>query len=260
MKFLKKISFVCHAVDNIATYPAAIWNGETAGRDSADGISKAPDKKDWQRVVHEVAAAQRSILGYDPDTTIDSYGTVATVTGLTVKEYGNAACHKTILTLDEVEVATLDGTTPATHAAWGTKNLYTFPEGHVVILAAHQIYPVGGLEARDGGGAGIKDTAELEIGVGSVARADANDFDLHTVTTNDNIVPLVVAAALVSGASNAIEASPATARTNIDGSAAAVVARLNVITATNDADHGPLPDVLKVSGTITIVWTMQGND
>ena len=145
------------SVNNIATYPAEIWDGDTAGRDSDDGISKAPDRKDWQRAVNEVAAVQRSILGYDPDTTIDSHGTVATVTGLTVKEYGNAACHKTILTLDEVEVATLDGTTPATHAAWGTKDLYTFPEGHVVILAAHQIYPSGGLEARDGGGAGIKE-------------------------------------------------------------------------------------------------------
>jgi len=260
MRFLKKVSFTCHAVDSIATYPAEIWDGDTAGRDSDLGLLKAPDKRDWHRFINEIAAVQRSNRGIDPDTTINSHGTVATVSGLTVKEYGNAALHKTILTLDEVEVSTLDGTTPGTHAAWGTKDLYTFPQGHVSVIGAHQIYPSGGLEARDGGGAGIKDTAELEIGVGSVARGDANDFDLHTVTTNDNIVPLHVCAALSGGASAAIEASPAAAASNIDGSAAAVVARLNVITATNDADHGPLPDVLKVSGTITIIWTMQGND
>lgn len=260
MNFLKKISFICYAVDGIATYPAEIWDGDTRDRDSDLGILKAPNARDWHRAINEIAAVQRSNSGYDPDTAINSHGTVATVTGLSVVEYGNAAIHKTVLTLDEVEVATLDGTTPATHAAWGTKDLYTFPQGHIVILGSCQVYPVGGLEARDGGGAGIKDTAELEIGVGSVARGDANDFDLHTVTTNDNIVPLHVAAALVSGASNAIEASPAAAESRIDGSAAAVVAKLNVITATDGNDHGPLPDVLKVSGTITIIWTVQGND
>ena len=247
-------------VNDTATYPGSIWDGDTGDRDSDLGILRAPNARDWFRAIGEIAALQRSLQGYDPDRAIDNYGTLASVSGLSVREYGNGATHRTILTLDEVEVSTLDGTTPATHAAWGTKNLYTFPEGHVLIFAAHQIYPVGGLEAETGGGAGIKDTAELEIGVGSVARGDANDFDLHTVTTNDNIIPLVVAAALSGGASAAIESSPATALTYIDGSASAVIAKLNVITATNDADHGPLPDVLKVSGTITIIWTVQGND
>lgn len=247
-------------VDGTATYPGAIWDGDTSARDSDLGILRAPNARDWGRVVNEIAALQRSLQGYDPDRAIDTYGTLATVTGLSVREYGNGAVHKTIMTLDEVEVSTLDGTTPATHAAWGTKDLYTFPEGHVTILGAHQIYPVGGLEVTTGGGAGIKDTAELEIGVGSVARGDAGDFDLNTVSTNNNIVPLVVAAALSSGASAAIESSPAAATSFIDGSAGAVVAKLNVITATDDADHGPLPDILKVSGTITIIWTVQGND
>ena len=247
-------------LDSQATYPAAIWDGDTRGRNSDDGALRAPDARDWERAIAEIRAIQKSNQGYDPDVTINSYGAVAVVTGLTVVERGNAACHKTILTLNEVEVATLDGVVPATDAAWGTKDLYTFPEGHVVILGSHQIYPLGGLEARDGGGAGIKDTAELEIGVGSVARANATDFDLHATTTNDNIVPLVVAAALSGGASGAIESSPGTARAFLDGSGGAIVARLNVITATDGNDHGPLPDVLKVSGTITIIWTMQGND
>jgi len=247
-------------VNSDTTYPAAIWDGDTNDHDSDSGILRAPNQRDWARLVNEVAATQRSLGGYDPDRALDTYGTLATVTGLTVKEYGNGAVHKTIMTLDEVEVSTLDGTTPATHAAWGTKALYTFPAGHVIIIGGHQVYPVGGLEATTGGGAGIKDTAELEIGVGSVARGDANDFDLHTITTNDDIVPLVVAAALSGGASAAIESSPAAASSFIDGSASAVVARLNVISATDDTDHGPLPDVLKVSGTITIIWTMQGDD
>ena len=260
MKYLKIVSVTCYGVNSTATYPGAIWDGDTGDRDSDLGILRAPNARDWGRVVNEIAALQRSLQGYDPDRAIDTFGTVASVTGLSVREYGNGAAHKTILTLDEVEVSTLDGTTPATHAAWGTKNLYTFPEGHVLILASHQVYPVGGLEARDGSGAGIKDTAELEIGVGSVARGDANNFDLHTVTTNDDIVPLHVAAALTGGASTAIESSPAAAASFIDGSASAVVAKLNVCSATDGTDHGPLPDVLKVSGTITIVWTIQGND
>lgn len=246
--------------NNTPTYPAAIWDGDTGDRDTDLGILRAPNARDWARLVNEVAAVQRSLRGYDPDRAIDTYGTLATVSGLTVEEYGNGATHKTILTLDEVEVSTLDGVTPATDAAWGTKDLYTFPEGHVIILGAHQVYPIGGLEAETGGTAGLLDTAILEVGVGSVARGNASDFDLSTVATNNNIVPLVVIAALVSGASAAIESSPATAASFIDGSASAVVAKLNVITATNDAEHGPLPDVLKVSGTITMIWTMQGDD
>lgn len=247
------------SLNSAATFPAAIWDGDSGNRDSADDNKRAPDFRDWKRLVAEIRAVQESNSGIDPNTTLNSHGVLATVTGLTVKEYGNAAIHKTVITLDEVDVVTEDGTN-ASYAAFGTKGLYTFPEGHMLLLGSHQVYPSGGLEATTGGGGGISDTATLEIGVGSTVRTDDADFDLSTDASDQDIVPLHIAAALSSGASAAIETSALTAAVFFDGSAGAIVATLNVISATDDTDHGAADDVLKVSGTITLIWTMQGDN
>lgn len=240
-----------------ATYPASIWDGDSANRDSDDGVQAAPDHRDWERMIAEIAAVQESNRGIDPDTTINNHGTLESVTGLSVEEYGNAALHKTVITLDAVELDTTDGSTPATDAAWATQKLYTFPEGHVVVVGAHQVYPLGKIEAVTGGGGGLSDTADLEIGVGTTARANASNFQLQTA--EDNIVPGQAGVDLTSKTSDAIESSQLAAALFFDGSASAAAANLNVVTLDN-ADHGTSADKLKVSGTITILWTMQGND
>jgi hypothetical protein len=256
MKFLKKVSFTCYALSRAATFPSEIWDGDSANRDSDNNNFAAPDARDWARMIAEVAAVQRSNSGIDPDTTINSHGTLATVTGLTVKEYGNAAVHKTVLTLDEVAITMTDGTTPATDAMWGTKALYTFPVGHVLILGAHQVYPLGLIAATTGGGTGLSDTADLEIGVGTTARANAANFAL--AAAEDNIVPGQAGVDLVAAISDAIESNQLAAVLFFDGTTACV-ANLNAITL-DDADAGTVADILVVSGTITILWTMQGDN
>ncbi|KKM61511.1 hypothetical protein LCGC14_1531020, partial [marine sediment metagenome] len=132
-----------------ASYPSSVWNGDTGNRDMSLAQKKSPDWRDWLRIVEEVAASQTKIdsngVGTD-SAAIHSVGAVVVKTGLSVVEKGNGAVHKTVITLDEVSIASADGSTPGTDGAWGTQNLYTFPAGHVNMLGAHAVFPLGDLE------------------------------------------------------------------------------------------------------------------
>jgi len=239
-----------------ATYPASIWDGDSGNRDSDANRQAAPDWRDWNRMINEIRAVQQSNRGIDPDTVINNHGILTSKTGLTVQEYGNAAVHKTILTLDSMAMASTDGSTAGTDAAWGTQELYTFPEGHIIILGAHQVFPLGKLIATTGGGTGFSTTADFEIGVGTDVRGQATNFALQAA--EKDIVP-ASDCDLTAKTSDAIESAQLAAALFKDGSAGAITANLNFCTL-DDADHGTVADILTVSGTITILWTMQGND
>ena len=243
----------------VASYPSSVWNGDTDNRDMSLAQQKAPDHRDWIRLIEEMAATQTKIdsnnVGTDA-TAIDSVGAVISKTGLSVVEKGNGAIHKTVITLDEVEVASTDGSTAGTDGAWGTQSLYTFPAGHVNIIGAHAVFPLGDLEAVTGGGVGFSDTADFGIGVGTVAAANSTEFGIST--TEENIVA-EMDVDLTSKTSDAIESAANGTTATYDGSTSAVVARLNYRTL-DDADHGAVADVLKVSGTITLVWSILGDD
>ncbi len=243
----------------MSSFPTSVWDGDSGSRDSDTYVSRAPDARDWQRIIAEVAAVQSRVLddeaGVDDDT-LDSVGTVAVVTGLSAVEKGNGSIHKTILTLDEVDVATTDGSTPATDGAWGTKTLYTFPVGRLVILSAHAVFPLGGLVATTGGGTGLSDTADLGIGVGTVAAAQATEFGLSGTAEN---IAAEMDVNLVAGASDAVETATNVTAAAHDGTSSAISAKLNLRTLGDD-DHGVTADILVVSGTITILWTMIGDE
>ena len=194
--------------------------------------------------------------GVDSDA-IDSIGTLETVSGLTAVEKGNAAVHKTILTLVEVALASTDGTTAGTDGAWGTDKLYTFPEGHVTIHAAHMVSALGGIEAVTGGDDGFSNTANIEVGVGSVASAQATAFGLENGTQEDIIDALDVD--LTAKTSDAIESTANSTPATYDGSTTPSTLNLNFRTLA-DGDHGLNADVLKISGTITVVWSLLGDD
>lgn len=237
-----------------ASYPTSVWDGDSKNRDSDVPVKKAPDHRDWQRLIAEVAATQTRVdnnnSGVDSDA-IDSIGTAETVSGLSVVEKGDGALHKTVFTLDEVAVASTDA---GANGAQATKKLYTFPEGQIVILGAHQVYPLGSLEAVTGGDGGFSDSSNFSIGVGS---AEANAGVDLTGTEED-----ICAAAdvdLTTKTSNAIESGINASLLPLDGSSTAIPVWLNVSTLA-DGDHGAAADVLNVSGTITIAWTVLGND
>ena len=231
-----------------ATFPGAIWDGDSGSRDSDAGHIRAPDHKDWSRLISELAAAQRSNQGYDPDTALNTYGALGAISGVTVKERGNAAVHKTIITLAEAVMTMTEGSTPASDAVWGTFPLYTFPVGHIIIFGAHAVFPLGLIEAGVGG---LTDTADLEFGMGTTARANQTNFAL--AAAEKNLIPENVCTQMVSGLSVAIESAVLAAALFFDGTGGAV-ANLNFITS-DDADCTG-SDTLIVSGTITMLWTM----
>ena len=255
MKFLKTTTFTCYGLDGTATFPTSAWDGDSGNRDSDDGRMAAPDYRDWARMVREVAAVQNSNLGVD-DNTLHTIGTLGATAGLSVKERGNAAIHKTIITLTNVALATTDGTVPATDAHWATLPLYTFPVGQLVFFGAHFVFPVAGIVATVGAGGGLSDTADLEVGVGTLARGNTSDFAL--AATEHNLIPEQTGVDLVAASSDAIESSNLAAALHFDGTTACVV-NLNIIT-TDDADAGVLPDLLTLNGTITFVWTSVGDE
>ncbi len=244
------------AFDGIATYPDNVWDGDSGNRDSDSGDQKSPDWRDWERMLAEMRAVQQSNSGYDP-TTLNSFGAIGSGDGISLVERGNAAIHKTIITLTDRVIVMTDGTTPATDAMFGTSPLYTFPEGHVVVLGAHVVFPLGKVTAGTGGGAGLSDTADLEFGIGTTARANQTNFAL--AAAERNIIPELVLAQMVGGTTAAIESFQASAALFFDGSASAAIANANFITS-DDADAGTTADTLIVSGTITLLWTMQGDD
>lgn len=239
-----------------AGFPTSIWDGDSANRDSDNAPQSAPDHRDWDRMVAEVAATQRSNSGYSPDV-IDSVGVLATKTGLTVVEKGNAALHKTIISMTEMSLVSTDGTTPATDGAWGTQPIYTFPTGRITLLGSHIQFPIGGLEAVTGGGTGFSDTADFEIGLGSAAAAQAGSFDLNGGDEEDIIAAIV--AALVAAASPAVETGLGGAVATIDGTGGSYTANLNFRTV-DDADHGTTADVLLCTGVCTFLWSLLGDD
>ncbi len=178
-------------------------------------------------------------------------GAVTSKTGLTVAELGDGAMHKTVLTLTAVAMASTDATTDGART---TQELYTFPEGHIIILAAHAVFDLGDIVATTGGDDGYSDAANLGIGVGTVAANAGTGLD---GTEEDICTEMDVN--LTSKASDA-EAAVAQATSAVyDGSTSAIKAILNTSTL-GDGDHGANPDTLTVTGTITIVWTTIGDD
>lgn len=244
----------------MVSFPTAVWDGDSDNRDSDDGVQRAPDHRDWSRMIAEVAAAQTRILsnqqGSD-DTTIDSVGTLATVTGLSVSEKGDGAMHKTVITLASVSVASVDGSTPATDGAWGTKLLYTFPQGHVQLFGAHFTSALGAVAAVTGGGTGFADDADFGLGFGTAAAANSTEFGIST--TEENIVA-EIDYDLTSGASDAAEVG-VTDGTQVvfDGSTTPIGVNLNFRTLA-DGDHGTTADALTISGTLTLTWGILGDD
>ncbi len=188
--------------------------------------------------------------GVDGDA-IDSVGTLESVSGLSVVEKGDAGIHKTTMTLLNVDMASVDA---GANGAQATKKLYTFPEGQIVILGAHMVFPVGGIECVIGGGDGYLDAANLDIGVG-VAEADAG----VGLAGDEQNICVLADVDLTAKTSDAIESGINAALLPLDGSATAIPVWLNSSTLA-DGDHGANPDVLRVDGTITIVWTVLGND
>lgn len=240
-----------------ASFPTAVWDGDSETRNSDDGVRRAPDSRDWDRNIQEMAATQRALKGIDADNSLHTIGALISKSGLSVVESGTGAVHKSIFTFTAMSMVSTDGTTPATDGAWGTQNLYTFPVGHIAILGSHLVFPLAKLVGVTGGGAGFSDTADFEIGVGTVASGQDTSWGLGNGTEENIVAALDVD--LTSATSDAIESAAQVSAAVYDGSSTAVVARMNFRTLADD-DHGATADALLLTGVLTVLWSNLGDN
>ena len=245
----------------MVSYPTSVWDGDSGNRDSDDGFQASPDHRDWDRVIAEVAAAQGQVnanqagVAYPANAT-HTVGAVTTKTGLSLVEYGDAAIHKTVFTFASMAMASTDGAVPASDGAWGSQELYTFPEGQLLFIGAQFVSPLAGLIATTGGGTGFSDTSDFGIGVGTVAAANSTEFGLST--TEEDIIA-EIDCDLTAATSDAIESGVNGTAAVHDGTAGAIAFFLNYRTL-DDADHGAVADILTVNGTLTLLWSVLGDD
>ncbi len=174
---------------------------------------------------------------------LHSVGAVETVSGLAVAEYGDGATHKTVLTLTAVDLETVDGTDPPNDGAWAALKLYTFPAGTKISTLSH--FKVSFAEAN-AGSAGFTATSDFDIGLGSVAVAQAVAFSLSGTQSDYN-----EATVALSGGASTDDTDTQTTVTNL--TSRDLYLNLRIV---DDADHGTANGIVEVTGVITITWTM----
>ncbi len=216
-----------------------LWDG-TSSRRSA-GSQRAPDRVDYDKTIEQIRLAQNGFNAVDA-VTLQSVGAQETISGLAITEYGDGAMHKTVFTFTAFSLATLDGVTPATDGAWGTDQLYTFPTGSKLLQASGFDLNLANVAGDDG----LTDTADFDIGLGSVAVAAATAFSL-TGTLSDYGDATV---ALSGGASTGDAATVSTPAVHT-----ATGLHLNLRTVDN-ADHGVAAGAVLLTGSGFIVWSM----
>jgi len=234
-----------------------VWDGDSKNRDSDNAPQKGPNYQDWARLVLELSTLQTRVdandTGYDDDT-LHTVGTAGVKDGMVVTEEGDGAVHKTTFTFDEMSLASVIG---ANSRPYGSQALYTFPDGHILVHGTHVEFPLGDIECVDGAGAGFSSTANIEVGVGTVATTDIASDGLNGTTEEDVVTALDID--LTSKTSNAIETAVNGTGAVVDGHGAGKTYYLNYRCIGAD-DHGAVVDALLFSGIFTILWSNLGDN
>jgi hypothetical protein len=168
-------------------------------------------------------------------------GTKGTGATLEVKEYGSPTLHHTELDFTALSMTMTDVSGQSTH---GSKLIYTFPAGSIVILGTKI-----NLEGTNGTG-GISDTGDGDVGIGTVTCDTSSTLG----STEQNIVSTTTIAQEVAGVGH-IHALKAAVSYH-DGTTTAVPVYLNILY--DDADSSS-NDTLSLTGTIDIYWLNQGD-
>lgn len=162
---------------------------------------------------------------------------------VTASERGNSLVHKTVLTLASTPVTVAN----TTGASFGSVKLYDFPEGRLLVLGV--VATLGFVwtgEDIDAAGSG-----DFSLGTTATADATLSGTDVNLLPSTAMTDPAVLG--VLAATSGALAASA-----QIDGTSAAVDAYLNIII--DDADVADAAsDVVLVSGTVTVVWTLIGD-
>lgn len=167
--------------------------------------------------------------------------TLAPTTGVTKRVTLGGQVHETY-TFTNRSVTITDNTTSGAH---GNLKIVDLPEGNVVIVGATTNLTIARV------GTNITATAAVVAAVGTVAAANT---DATLTSTEANIVPSTVAT-LTAGAG--VVKGVSTSGSTINGTTTRVPVFLNF--AMPDASSGG-NDALTVNGTITLVYTLIGDN
>ena len=168
---------------------------------------------------------------------------------VTVKEYGDSALIKTVITLSSTPVTVTSVTTG--NGVGGTK-IYDFPEGYIqnhgcLADLSITIATADQADFTDG-------TPEGDIGIGTVAPANADA--LGTDATDDDFA--TATAFTMSSYTDSSVTCPPEASANFDGTSTAKDLYVNVLVDAADIDDGTASTVY-ISGTVTVLWSLLGD-
>lgn len=209
-------------------YPTTVWDGDSKSRDSDKAPFRGPDANDWDRMIKEVAATQKQLgLGAFE-------GAAGTSVVKTSQDY--SAVQKIVLTVDELSIAIVDGTTKE----YGSYLIFVPPAGEIKMIAS--IVDLACARV----GTSLSATADGDYALGTTVATDADlattQVDLHQKTT---------IAALVAGAGPIV---------GLDDEKALIdptdTIYLNVIFDAGTLSSGD--DAILVTGTVTLYYMALG--
>lgn len=172
---------------------------------------------------------------------------VATVDGLTVKEYGFGRMRTTEFTFTDVELALTDE--PST-VAYGGLKIYDFPQGYIYFQSGCMDLAL----TKDS--AGVDDDWNGDIGVGTATAG--NDGTLSS--TEQNVIPTTATPTASSGVTTGDCVSTATEHAIVDGTSTALDLYVNILVDDADHDVTTTPCNLILNGTLVVVWLSMGDN
>lgn len=170
---------------------------------------------------------------------------------VTAEELGNGIFHQTILNFAALPVVT--GNT--TGASFGSKAVYTFPAGRILILGNIAYFSTVTFNTAAGADGDIAGGGSGDYSMGSTATADA------TLATTD--VDLLPSTALldpfVAGVGRSNVGSALAAAAQFDGTTTALSAYLNCIIDDADVADAAASDSVFFTGFSRITWAFLGD-
>jgi hypothetical protein len=198
-----------------------------------------------------MALTQGQRLNQATPITDNNVGTVGFADYISATEYGNGIEHVTALYLNALPVTT--GNT--TGISFGSKLLYTFPEGGIMVRGSNVYFSRISFNTAAGSDGDIAGGGSGDYSIGSTATADGtlNSTDVDILPSTAMLDPFVAGV----GTSNVAAglATPAYFQKNT----AALTAYLNAIIDDADVADAAASDLVYFTGHVWIAWTFLGN-
>lgn len=229
MKFLKTVSQNYYALSAASAYPVTAWDGDSGSRDSDNNDRRAPDWRDWARLVAELKATQEQ-LGLQAAAENGTVGTnVTEVTDMT-------GVQRTVLTLTDVAITIAEGST----VEYGSQLIYTFPQGAIKLIGVSINLTAVATANFAGTGAG-------DFALGSAAATDQTLAGTDLTWSTDSAAMTVTTTASDLHDQGEIVAL-------YDGTTTPGPVYLNLT-----MDNGESTGTITVNGTITLIWANCGD-